>query len=439
MEIWILSIITITSLAVLLIFGFPISFTMAGLAIFGTLYVWGPAGLYMVAASAFGSGTHFTYIAIPLFLLMAHFLKSSGLAEDLYETMYRWSGHLRGGLAAGTIIICAIFAAMAGISSVATVTMGLIALPSMLKRGYDKSLALGSIMGGGTLGILIPPSIIMIIYGGVAEVSVGQLFMGGVLPGILISLFLILYVLIRCWINPSMGPPVETNFTFKEKLVILKGVILPVLLVMLVLGTIYLGICTPTEAAGIGAFGAFLCVIIYRRLTWDTLKSAILDVTKTNAMIMWIIIGAACFAKFVAVSGLQDSIFELMVNLDISRWWIIIFMQMAFFILGMFLDPAGIVTLLGPLFVPIVINLGFDPLWFGILFVVNMEIGYLTPPFGFNLFYMKGVAPPEITMKDIYRAITPFIAILLLGLIVLMIFPQIALWLPSMMTEGGAS
>lgn len=437
MEIWMISIITVASLAALLIFGFPISFSMAGLAILGTLYVWGPAGLYMVAASAFGSATHFVYIAIPLFLLMAHFLKSSGLAEDLYETMYRWSGHLRGGLAAGTLIICAIFAAMAGISSVATVTMGLIALPSMLKRGYDKSLALGCIMGGGTLGILIPPSIIMIIYGGVAEVSVGQLFMGGMLPGIMICGLLILYVLIRCWINPSMGPPVDTHFSFREKLVVLKGAILPMLLVMLVLGTIYMGVCTPTEAAGIGAFGAFLCVALYRRLTWETVRNSVLEVTKTNAMIMWIIIGAACFSKFVAVAGLQDQLSELIVNLDVWRWWIIILMQLSFFVLGMFLDPAGIVTLLGPLFVPIIVNLGFDPLWFGILFVINMEIGYLTPPFGFNLFYMKGVAPPEISMNDIYRAIFPFIGILLVGMIIVMLFPELTSWLPNMMVVAG--
>jgi len=437
MEIWILSIITVACLAALLVFGFPISFTMAGLAILGTLCVWGPLGLYSVATTTFGNATNFVYIAIPLFLLMAHFLQASGLADDMYEIIYRWSGRMRGGLAVGTIIICAIFAAMAGISAVATVTMGLIALPSMLKRGYNQSMTLGCIMAGGALGILIPPSIIMIVYGGVAEVSVGKLFMGGIVPGVLLAVLYILYVIIRCWINPAMGPAVDTRFTLKEKLVILKGVILPILLVVLVLGTIYAGICTPTEAAGVGAFGAFVCLIVYRRLTWATMQHSILEAVKTNAMIMWIIIGAACFSNFVAVAGLQDKLYEYILGLDIWRWWIIIIMQVVFFIMGMFLNPAAIVTLVGPLFVPIIMKLGFDPLWFGILFVVNMEMGYLTPPFGFNLFIMKGVVPASITMNDIYRSILPFIAIQIFALILVMVFPELATWLPNLMTEAG--
>lgn len=437
MELWLLAIATVGLLAVLLVFGFPISFTMAGLAILGTLYVWGSQGLLMVIMTSFGQATNFVYIAIPLFLLMAHFLQASGLADDMYEVIYRWSGRMRGGLAIGTIIICAIFAAMAGISAVATVTMGLIALPSMLKRGYNQSMTLGCIMAGGALGILIPPSIIMIVYGGVAEVSIGKLFMGGILPGILLAILYILYVMIRCWINPAMGPAVDTHFTLKEKLVILKGVILPILLVVLVLGTIYAGICTPTEAAGVGAFGALVCLAIYRRMTWATIKNSILEATKTNAMIMWIIIGAACFSHFVAIAGLQDKLYEYIITLDIWRWWIIIFMQVVFFIMGMFLNPAAIVTLVGPLFVPIIVDLGFDPLWFGILFVINMEMGYLTPPFGFNLFIMKGVVPSSITMNDIYRSILPFIGIQVVALILVMIFPEIATWLPGLMTEAG--
>ncbi len=429
--------ITVVGLAALLILGFPIALTMAGLAILGTLHVWGPLGLYSVATTAFGNATNFVYIAVPLFLLMASFLQSSGLADDMYEIIYRWSGRVRGGLAVGTIIICAVFAAMAGISSVATVTMGMIALPSMMKRGYNQSMVLGCIMAGGALGILIPPSIIMIVYGGVAEVSVGKLFMGGIVPGLLLAALYILYVLIRCWINPAMGPAVDTRFTFMEKLVILKGVILPVLLVILVLGTIYAGICTPTESAAVGAFGALICMIIHRKFTWGTIRNSILETVKTNAMIMWIIIGAACFSNFVAVAGFQDKINEYLVNLDIWRWWIIVLMQVIFFIMGMFLNPAAIVTLLGPLFVPIIISLGFDPLWFGILFVINMEMGYLTPPFGFNLFIMKGVVPDSITMNDIYRSIVPFIGIQIVALILVMIFPEIATWLPGLMIEGN--
>jgi tripartite ATP-independent transporter DctM subunit len=354
----------------------------------------------------------------------------------MYEIIYRWAGSVKGGLAMGTIVICAIFAAMAGISAVATVTMGLIALPSMLQRGYDKSLTLGCIMAGGALGILIPPSIIMIVYGGIAEVSIGKLFMGGVLPGILLAIMYIVYIGIKCWIHPEAGPPVDVRFSLKEKLVILKGIILPILLVLLVLGSIYSGACTPTEAAGVGAIGALICMAIYGRLTLASVKKAILATINTNAMIMWIIIGAACFSHFIAVAGIHDRLHEFFIGLNVGRWWIIIIMQVAFFVLGMFLNPAAIVTLVGPLFVPIIIKLGFDPLWFGILFVINMEMGYLTPPFGFNLFILKGVVPPEITMVDIYRSILPFLVIQVICLILVMLFPQIATWLPSLMSTG---
>ena len=416
--------------------GLPIAFTMAGVAIIGTIIVWGWSGLFMVVSATLGNATNFIYVAIPLFLLMANFLQNSGLADDMYEIIYRWAGNVRGGLAMGTIVICAIFGAMSGISSAATVSMGLIALPSMLQRGYDKSLVLGSIMAGGALGILIPPSIIMIVYAGVAEVSVGELFMGGVVPGILLAFLYIVYIGIKCSIQPHVGPAVDIKFSFKEKILILKGAVLPVLLVILVLGTMYTGVCTPTEAAGIGALGALGCMAVYRRLTIERLKSALLFTITTNAMIMWIIIGAACFSHLIAVAGIHDKIHELIVGLDIWRWWIIIFMQVTFLIMGMFLNAAAIVTLMGPLFVPIIIKLGFDPLWFGILFVVNMEMGYLTPPFGFNLFVLKGVVPKEITMMDIYRSIVPFVGIQVLCLIIVMIFPKVTTWLPSLMSAG---
>lgn len=432
MDVTLLALIIVLSLTVLLLLGLPVGFSIAGVAIFGTLYTWGWPGLYMIVNTAFGKTTNFIYVAIPLFLLMANFLQYSGLGDDMYEIIYRWGGRLRGGLAMGTIVICAIFGAMAGISSVATVTMGVIALPSMLKRGYNRSLVLGSIMAGGSLGVLIPPSIIMVIYGSVAEVSIGKLFMGGILPGILLSILYILYIGIRCWIRPEDGPPVETRFSLKEKLVILKGIILPILLVLLVLGSIYTGACTPTEAAGAGAIGAFICMLIYGRLTLASIRSAALATITTNGMIMWIIIGATCFSHFVAVAGIQDKLYELLISLNISRWWLIVIMQSVFFILGMFLDPTAIITLMGPLFVPIIIELGFDPLWFGILFVINMEMGYLTPPFGINLFVLKGVVPPQITMTHLYRSVWPFVAIQGLCLVIVMLFPEIITYLPGL-------
>lgn len=433
METVLLSFAILISMFALLALGFPIAFTMSGIAILGTIYVWGFPGLYMIVNTTFSDSNSFIYIAIPLFLLMANFLQSSGIGDDLYEIIYRWAGKLRGGLAMGTIVICGIFGAMSGISSVATVTMGTIAAPSMLKRGYDRSMVLGCIMAGGTLGILIPPSIIMVVYAGIAEVSVGKLFMGGVLPGILLMSLYIGYIFIHCWIDPKMGPPVETSFSLKEKIVVLKGLALPVLLIMLVLGLIYTGIATPTEAAGIGALGSFLCMAVYGKMTYKNTKQALVSTINTNAMIMWIIVGASCFSHFIAVAGIHDLINEALLSLNIGRWWIIILMQFIFFVLGMFLNPAAIVMLCGPVFVPIVVNLGFDPLWFGILFVINMEMGYLTPPFGLNLFVMKGIMPESITMNHIYKAVIPFILVQGLCLGLVMVFPQISLWLSSLM------
>jgi tripartite ATP-independent transporter DctM subunit len=418
---------------VLLLVGFPVGFTLAGVSILGTLYSWGPAALYQIVSTTYSESTHFILIAIPLFILMANFLQRSGIADDLYEIIYRWSGGMRGGLAMGTIVICAIFAAMAGISSVATVTMGLIALPAMLNRGYDRSMVLGSIMSGGALGILIPPSIIMIIYGGIAEVSVGKLFMAGLLPGFLLALIFILYIFVRCMINPAMGPAVEEKYSWKEKLVILKGVCLPILLVILVLGSIYKGIATPTEAAGIGAFGALLCMAVYKKMTWQNVRDAALTTVSLNAMIMWIIIGAACFTHFLAFIGVQDQIQNLFLDLEISRWWVLIFIQIIFFLMGMILEPAAIITLVGPIFVPIITQLGFDPLWFGILFVINMTMGYITPPFGFNLFILKGVAPSEIHMSDIYRSIIPFCILQAVCLVLVILFPEIVTYIPDHM------
>jgi tripartite ATP-independent transporter DctM subunit len=377
--------------------------------------------------------TNYIIIAVPLFVLMSNLLKHSGLAEQLYEGVYRWMGALRGGLAIGTVIICAIFAAMAGISSVATVSMGLIALPSMLKRGYQKEIAVGTISAGGALGILIPPSVIMIIYGSMAEVSIGQLFMGGMIPGILLALIFCLYIFVRCLIDPGLGPPIQERYSWKEKLITLKGLVLPTILILVVLGVIYTGVATPTEAAGIGAFGALICALVYRGLTWKKFRQALASTTSLTAMVLWIMIGAVCFTHLLAYVGFSDVIKEAIARLPVSRWVILAGMQGSYFLLGMFLDPAGIIMLTTPVFVPIVTTLGFDPVWFGVLFTVNMEMAYLTPPFGFNLFIMKGVVPKEITMDDIYRSIIPFVVLQGLCLILCIVFPQLVLYLPQKM------
>lgn len=433
MEIWTLTIIVFGLLVLLLCLGVPISFALCGLATLGIFFIWGPKGLYLMFNTAYGESTNFLLLAIPLFVFMANMLKFSGMGDQLYEVVYRWMGRIPGGLAMGTVVICALFAAMAGISSVATISMGLIALPSMIKRNYHKNLAMGSIAAGGALGILIPPSIIMILYGAVAEVSIGKLFIGGIIPGILLCLIFIIYIFFRTLINRDLAPPVQEKYSFKQKIEVLRGVILPILLVFLVLGVIYGGVCTPTEASAVGAFGAVFCAIVYRKLTWSNLKTALWDTMKLNAMVFWIIIGALSFSHFLAYAEIQDLIHETIMALKVSPWLILLSMQLVFFILGMFLDPAGIIMLTTPIFVPIVTALGFDPLWFGILFVINMEMAYITPPFGFNLFILKGVVPPNISMTDIYRSIVPFVVLQAICLILVMVFPELALWLPSKM------
>jgi len=436
METWMLAAIVLLALLFLLSLGIPIAFTLCSVATLGILFTWGPKGLLLLFNTAYGESTSFLLLAIPLFIFMANQLKFSGMGDDLYEMVYRWMGHISGGLAIGTVAICALFAAMAGISSVATISMGLIALPSMLNRGYHKDLAVGSIAAGGALGILIPPSIIMILYGAMAEVSVGKLFIGGILPGILMSAIFMIYILIRSVFQKSIAPSLQERYSIKEKVVVLKGVILPVALILLVLGVIYFGICTPTEASAVGAFGAMLCALFYGKLTWENLKQSLWSTIKINAMVFWLIIGAMAFSQFMAYAEIQGLIHETILSLDVSRWLILICMQMIFFVLGMFLDPAGIIMLTTPIFVPIITDLGFDPLWFGILFVINMEMAYITPPFGFNLFIMKGIVPSDIDMTDIYRSIVPFVVLQTICLILVMLFPRLATWLPDLMVGG---
>ena len=440
MSIELITILIFGSVVVGLALGLPLAFALGGVAVVFTFFLWGPEALYMVASRTFGVMSAFILVAIPLFIFMANVLERSGSAEDLYSMMYHWMGPLRGGLAMGTVVICTLFAAMAGISGAATVTMGLIALPSMLKRHYDKNIAVGCIAAGGALGILIPPSVIMIIYALMAGVSVGKMFLGGIFPGLILATLFIVYIGIRCAFQRDLGPvvPPEERVGWREKLISIRAVIIPVLLVIGVLGSIFTGIASPSEAAAIGATGSLLSAAIYRRLNWKMLKEAWYRTLKLNVMIMWIVVGASLFTAAYTAIGAPELIKTILMEMPGGRWGILIGIQATFFILGMFLDPTGIVLITTPIFVPIIKTLGFDPIWFGILFVINMEMAYLTPPFGFNLFYMKGVAPKEVTMGDIYRSIAPFVLLQLTGLILVMIFPNIITWLPNQMIRKVA-
>jgi tripartite ATP-independent transporter DctM subunit len=437
MSIELITLLLFGALLLFLALGLPLSFVLGGVGMVGCYFLWGSKGLFVAAAQAYGAMGKFTLLAIPLFILMAMVLERAGVADDLYTMMHRWMGPVRGGLAIGTVIICAIFAAMSGISATATVSMGLIALPAMLKRGYDKIMAMGVISGGGALGILIPPSVPMILYATLTGESIGGLFAGGVFPGLLLALIFILYIGIRCFFQPRMGPalPREERATWKEKFISLKAVALPVVIIVMVLGSIYAGVCTATEAAALGCLGAIISAGVYRKLNWTLLKESCHRTASLTAMIIWILIGAYCFTSVYTGTGAHELMEHLLLSIPGGRYAILITIQMVFFILGCILDPAGIIMICTPVFVPVIKSLGFDPLWFGVLFIMNMEMGYLTPPFGFNLFYMKAIAPPGVTMTDIYRSIVPFVVLQGIGLVIVIIFPEIALWFPRMLAR----
>lgn len=438
MEMWLLAVILLGALLVFLVLGLPVAFTLGGLSLIIGYFVWGgTSAFYSVALGSLGKVAEFTLIAVPLFLLMAAALQFSGLAEDMYEMIYRWMGSLRGGLAIGTVVISAIFAAMVGIATVATATLGLTALPSMLKRGYDKRMICGAICAGGALGVLIPPSILMIIYASETDVSAGQMFFAGIVPGVLLAVLYIIYIAVRCAVNPSMGPavPPDDHYSWAEKMDSLKSVILPLMLIALVLGVIYQGIATPTEAAAVGAVGAIFCAGIRKKLNFANIKKILHMTVSVNTMVFWIILAAVAYARLVTVSGVGEWFSGSITGLPVNRWVILCLMQVVFFFLGMVLDPAGILYITAPFFIPTITALGFDPLWYGILWIINMNMAYLTPPFGFALFVLQGVAPKEVTTEDIYIGVWPYVGMMAVGMVLVMIFPSLVTWLPGLMIK----
>lgn len=418
-----------------LLLGLPLAWSLGGVAVVVGLIKWGPGGLMMIVYNTFGGMWSIVLVAIPLFMSMGILLERSGIAEALFETIHRWSGRIRGGIAMGVVVICVLFAAMTGVSAAATLTMGVIALPAMLKRGYDKNIALGCIVGPGTLGILIPPSIISILLAIVGNLSVGKLFMAGIGPGILLAGLFIAYIGIRAWINPELCPRHPETFTIKEKFVSLKMAILPLLIILSVLGSIFFGIATPTEAGSLGVAAVLITTVIHGRFNWKLIKETSIETFRITGLTMWIFYGAMCFSAVYARAGGGVFISNLILSTGMNRWSIILTMMGISFVLGMFVDPFAIIFILAPICFPIVKSLGFDPVWFGILFVINMQMGYVTPPFGYQLFYLKSVAPEGITTGDIYKSVFPFLGVLILGMILIMIFPQIALWLPEVMMK----
>ena len=435
MSIELISILLFGSMLLLLAAGLPVAFVLGGLAVVFTGVFWGPESLFIILARTFSMMSSTTLVAAPLFVLMAVVLERSGVAEDLYEMMYRWSGGIKGGLAVGTVLACTLIAAMSGIASTGVVMMGVMALPEMLKRGYDKGIATGSILAGGVLGPLIPPSIALVLYGTMAQVSIGGLFAGGMAAGLLCSFLIIGYILLRCYINPKMGPaiPVEERANWEAKIASLKGVILPLLLITAVLGSIYTGIATPTEAAAVGAFGAFVCSAIHGRLTWDLIKNVAYTTIQVQGFMMWILFAAQGFAAVYMGLGASRMVVGLVQEYQVGWWAMLIGIQVVWFLLGCVIDAWSILMITLPIILPLLPLYGFDPLWLGVLYAVNTQTGYLTPPFGTMLFMMKGIAPKEVTMSDIYRSIIPFVTTQLVCLALCIAFPKLVTWLPNLL------
>ena len=422
------------SMLVLMVTGLPISFCLGAVGIISGLFLWGTMSLDIVYFSVMNVMNNFILIAVPMFIFMGYILQEGGVADDLFDTVSKWSGRVRGGLGIGTVGICAIMAAMVGISGAATISMGVIAVPAMLDRNYDKKIAIGLVQAGGALGFLIPPSMMMIMYAFLSGESVGRLFAGGVVPGFILAGCYMLYIGTRCYFQPSMGPalPEEEQANWGQKIKSLQLLIMPGTLIVTVLGCIFLGVTSPTEAAAVGAFGALICTAFRKKLTFEVIQRSAQKTLSLSAFTAFIIVGAIVFSKVYTGLGATAMIKSLITGLDVNPWIILILMQLSFFALGMFLDDIAIMFLCMPIYIPIIKTLGFDPIWFAILYVVNMQMAFITPPYGVNLFYMKAVAPKGVTMGDIYKSVIPFIMIQAFVLVLLMLFPKLILWLPSL-------
>jgi tripartite ATP-independent transporter DctM subunit len=412
--------------------GVPVVFGLGGLSVLLTFLLWGSKGLYTVASTTMREVTDPVLVTIPLFLLMGNLLVHSGISDRLFKALSYWMSGLRGSLAVVSVGVCVALAMCSGFGP-GILTLGLIAVPAMLKRHYDKSLALGSVMAGGVLGDIIPPSIIMIVFAYITRLSIGRLFFGGVIPGFICAGLYVLYIAIRCYLQPQLAPPVAEVVTRKMRWESLREIVAPALLILAVLGSIFLGIATPTEAAAVGATGALVCCFIYRRFSWKMLVTSCLETIKISSMALWILVAATLFGVFYTSAGAHEFVLGIVQGLPVNRWVILLGMQVVLLIFGCFMDDYAIITICAPIFMPIAISLGFDPIWFAIVFILNMQVAYLTPPFGWALILMKGVAPPEITTGDIWRSVPPFVAIQLLVLVLTMLIPQLALWLPGKM------
>ncbi|BCL70091.1 putative TRAP-type C4-dicarboxylate transport system, large permease component [Vibrio nigripulchritudo MADA3029] len=424
-----------SAMMLMLLTGQRVFAVIGSIAVIAALLLWGDGGSEIAFSSAIKLMKWYPLLTLPLFIYMGYMLSESGIAEDLYRMFHVWMGPLNGGLAIGTIGLMVVISAMNGLSVAGMAIGASIALPELLRRGYDKIMVTGVIQAGSSLGILVPPSVVLVLYGMIARQPVGQLWLAGVFPGLLMATLFIVYIVIRCKLQPNLGPALpeeERNVSLKEKLLLLRAGITPLLIFVSMTGLFLMGVTSLVESSAVGATAATIAAIAKRRLNRNVMEETLRKTLAISCMFMWIILAALCFGAVFDGIGAVKAIEGFFIDrLNLTPWQVLILMQLSYLLMGTFLDDTAMLVIVAPLYVPLVGALGFDLLWYGVLYTITCQIAYMTPPFGYNLFLMRAMAPPEISLKDIYLSIIPFVLIMIFGLILVMAFPQLALWLPE--------
>ncbi len=431
-----IALVMFASMMVLLFSGQRVFGAIGFVAVIAALALWGERGGFDIAFSqSIKLMRWYPLLTVPMFVFMGYVLSESRIADDLYKMFHVWMGGLRGGLAIGTIGLMVLISAMNGLSVAGMAIGATIALPELLRRGYDKRMVTGVIQAGSSLGILVPPSVVLVLYAMIARQPVGQLWLAGVLPGLMMAGMFIVYIAIRCRMNPSLGPVLseeERDMPKREKYMLLLSGLLPLAIFFAMMVPFVKGWTSLVESSAIGAIVAFLAAVLKRRMNWTVFETSVRSTLGITCMFMWIILAALAFGAVFDGLGAVKAIESLFTEkLGLSPWMILILMQLSFILMGTFLDDTAMLVIVAPLYIPLVGALGFDLIWYGVLYTITTQVAYMTPPFGYNLFLMRAMAPPEITLRDIYRSIIPFVAVMVLALTTIMVFPQIALWLPQ--------
>ncbi|KPK60245.1 MAG: C4-dicarboxylate ABC transporter [Gammaproteobacteria bacterium SG8_31] len=431
-----IALLMFSSMMLMLLTGQRVFGAIGFVAAIAALFLWGNGGSEMAFSAAMKLMKWYPLLTLPMFIYMGYMLSESKIADDLYQMFHVWMGPLHGGLSIGTIGLMVVISAMNGLSVAGMAIGATIALPELLRRGYDKVMVTGVIQAGSSLGILVPPSVVLVLYGMIARQPVGQLWLAGVMPGLMMASLFVLYILVRCRLQPELGPalpPEERQVSWAKKFRLLRAGILPLLIFFSMTGLFLMGVTSLVESSAVGATAATVAAMIKKRLNRQVMEEVIRKTLAVSCMFMWIILAALCFGAVFDGLGAVKAIEYLFVDrLDLGPWEILILMQLSYLVMGMFLDDTAMLVIVAPLYVPLVDHLGFDLVWYGVLYTITCQVAYMTPPFGYNLFLMRAMAPPEITLGDIYRSITPFVAVMILGLALVMIFPEIAMWLPNM-------